>query len=51
MSRGAAGGSALASGELQAVAFADGARPIAAMNATADADATANEALRKIADM
>jgi hypothetical protein len=51
MSRGAAGGSTLASAALHGVAFADGARPIAAMNATAAADATASEALRKIADM
>jgi hypothetical protein len=41
----------LASAALQAAAFAAGVSPIAAMNATAAAVATANEALRKIADM
>jgi hypothetical protein len=47
---GATGGSTFASGALQGVAFADGARPTAPMNAMAATDATASDAVREIAD-
>jgi hypothetical protein len=39
-----------ASGAVQGVALADGARPTAPMNATAAADAIDSDALRRIAD-
>jgi len=48
---GAAGGSTLASGALQGVAFADGAGPATTTNPIAVADATHSDTLRKIADM
>jgi len=47
---GAAGGFTFASGALHGVAFADGARPTAPMNAIAAADATESDTLRRIAD-
>jgi hypothetical protein len=48
---GAAGGSMLASGAPQGVAFATGAGPTTTTSPIAAADATFSDTLRKIADM